>query len=260
MRLPFYQVNAFTRKFTGGNPAGVCIVDKWPDSATMQAMAAATIFPEVAFIQSAGDRARLRWFSPKTEVDLCGHATLAAVHVLYNHLNIAADEIRIDYADGIIRARRHDGRLAIALPLREAEDSHIPDALIEGLGSEPETVLKAVDYLVVFRKESVVRNLNPNLRRLAQLRSRGVIVTAPGDEVDFVSRFFAPALGIDEDHATGSSHCTLAPYWADVLDRKTLSARQLSPRGGEFECALEGESVWLRGEAVTYIEGFVSVP
>lgn len=260
MQLPFYQVNAFTRELSGGNPAGVCVVSNWPAAARMQALAAATNFSEVAFLRPGAVSASIRWFSPKAEVDLCGHATLAAVHVLFQHLKTAKDKVRLEYNEGSIDARQHGRRLEIALPARPASECRVPDSLIEGLGGEPLEVLKAVDYLAVFQKESVVRHLQPNLRRLAQLRSRGVIVTAPSNETDFVSRYFAPALGIDEDHATGSSHCTLAPYWAEKLGKLTLSARQVSPRGGDLECALNGDLVRLRGEAVTFFEGVVHMP
>jgi PhzF family phenazine biosynthesis protein len=256
--LPFFQINAFTRDIAGGNPAGVCLLQpgEWPPIERMQRCAAGSLYAEIAFVKPAGKRWHIRWFGPRAEVDLCGHATLAAAHVL-RHRGIAAPFI-FEYPDGEIEVSAQGDAITIALPTREPAATRVPDALIEGLGREPVEVLRASDYLVVFRTESIVRHLAPNFRRLEQLRGRGVIATAPGEEADFVSRFFAPALGIDEDHVTGSAHCTLAPYWAERLGKARMAALQVSPRGGELECELQGERVLLTGHAATYFDGEVN--
>jgi predicted PhzF superfamily epimerase YddE/YHI9 len=258
VKLPFFQINAFTRDISGGNPAGVCILEPgaWPPIEQMQRCAAGSLFAEIAFLKPGRERWHIRWFGPRAEVDLCGHATLAAAHVL-RQSDVAAP-FTLEYPDGEIEVTAEGDAITIALPTREPAATRVPDALIEGLGAEPTEVLRASDYLGVFRTEGIVRNLAPNFRRLDQLRGRGVIATAPGEDVDFVSRFFAPALGIDEDHVTGSAHCTLAPYWAERLGKPRLTALQVSPRGGELECQLQGERVLLTGQGVTYFEGEVS--
>lgn len=255
MNLPFFQVNAFTRELTGGNPAGVCIVKEWPSETKLRRIASGGVYPEIAFILPKRNAVEIRWFSPRAEVDLCGHATLAAAHVLFNHRDFPSDEIRFEYADGVLPVTRDGDALLMSLPARVAVEARAPDLLIEALGREPAEVLRATDYMAVFKTEAAVRKLTPHLRRLAQLRERGVIATAPGQDVDFVSRFFAPSLGIEEDHVTGSAHCTLAPYWAERLKKKRMKAKQLSPRGGELECEVVDDRVLLRGHAVTYFIG-----
>jgi PhzF family phenazine biosynthesis protein len=255
VRVPYFQVNAFTSRITGGNPAGVCLLKEWLPDEQLQQIAAGGMLPETAFVVPDEDPLRIRWFSPVTEVDLCGHASIAAAHVLLRHLQYPHKSFQLHHADGALDVEDSPGGIRIGLPVRVAEQAEPEDELFEGLGHEPEEVLKAIDYLVVLDNEAQVRNLKPNIRRFLRLSVRGVIITAPGNDVDFVSRFFAPKLGIPEDHVTGSAHCTLMPYWAERLGRTQLRARQLSHRGGELECELIGERVMIGGSVITFIEG-----
>lgn len=255
MSLPFFQVNAFTGGGSLGNPAGVVIAPAHFLPTQMQQIASRGNLPEIAFITPAGGVVSIRWFSPTAEVELCGHATLAAAHVLFAHLGWPHDSIRFPYAGGTLEVRREGGRLAMAMPLRTAVPTQAPAPLLAALGTRPREVLLANDYLVVYGHEAEVRGLCPDIRALSGVAARGVIVSAPGDEVDFVSRFFAPALGIDEDHVTGSAHCTLAPYWGARLQKRLMQARQVSPRGGELACELTDNAVILRGQAQTWLEG-----
>lgn len=255
MTLRFFQVNAFTGPGLLGNPAGVVIAPLPIPAELMQQIAGRGNLPEIAFITPSDGVASIRWFSPVAEVDLCGHATLAAAHVLFTHLGWPDDSIRFPYAGGTLNVLREGGHLAMALPLRTPAPTQAPAPLLAALGTRPREVLLASDYLVVYEHEAEVRGLCPDIRALSSVAARGVIVTAPGDEVDFVSRFFAPALGIDEDHVTGSAHCTLAPYWGARLQKSRLQARQVSPRGGELACELTDDAVILRGEAQTWLEG-----
>ncbi len=261
MMIPYYEVLAFTKRQFAGNPAGVCLLkDKWLSDDLMQSIGAENNLAETAFLIDRGDYFDIRWMSPTVEIELCGHATLASAHVLFNHLGRKGDAVRFQSRDcGELRVDRKDGRLVLDFPSEPADSSDAPKALLEGLRAEPREVFRGRDYLAVFEKEDDVAAIEPDLNLLEQLGMRGVIVTAPGKSCDFVSRFFAPAAGIPEDPVTGSAHCALIPYWSKRLGKRELYARQISKRGGELFCEDRGERVGIGGDAVTYVEGKLSV-
>lgn len=258
MKIPYYQVDAFASRLFGGNPAGVCLLDAWLPDATMQTIAFENGLAETAFLVPEGDGYGLRWFTPAVEVDLCGHATLAAAHVLGEHRGVTATPIIFHTQSGRMTVEREGSRWVLDFPSRPAEPA--PGSLEVGLGAVPAELYLARDYLAVFENEATVRALRPDLNAVAALDVPGIIVTAPGDHCDFVSRYFAPRVGIPEDPATGSSHCTLIPYWAGRTGRKVLKARQVSARGGEIHCKLTGDRVRIGGEAVTYLAGTINLP
>lgn len=255
MRIPIYQIDTFTNKVFAGNPAAVCPLERWLDDAQMQAIAAENNLSETAFFVAEGSHYRLRWFTPLTEVELCGHATLASAFVLFSHLDYAGSEIVFDTRSGQLKVRRDKDFLSMNFPSQPATPCACPEHLALGLGRQPEAVLCAEDYLAVLDSPADVLALRPDMECLKQLDRRAVIVTAPGDTEDFVSRVFGPKIGIEEDPVTGSSHCTLAPYWAARLGKNKLHARQVSRRGGELFCALAGDRVVIAGQAVTFLLG-----
>jgi PhzF family phenazine biosynthesis protein len=260
MTLPLYQVDAFSSHIFRGNPAAVCPLDSWPDDATMQSVAAENNLAETAFFIPTSEGYHIRWFTPKTEVDLCGHATLASAHVLFEHLAYSEETILFHSRSGALRVTRESGMLAMDFPADPPEPVTPLPNLEAALGVKARACFKGRDDLMVLLDdEKEILHLNPDLRRLATLPCRGVIATAPGENVDFVSRFFAPQSGIDEDPVTGSAHTTLTPYWADLLNKPVLTARQLSARGGELICELNGERVIIRGDAVTYLVGEIFI-
>ncbi|TCO79752.1 PhzF family phenazine biosynthesis protein [Plasticicumulans lactativorans] len=262
MPLELFQIDAFSARPFGGNPAAVVPLDAWLPDATLQAIAAENNLSETAFCVPAGAAWQLRWFTPTVEVELCGHATLATAHALYTHLGYSGAEALFDTRSGRLSVRRcADGRLELDLPARAAQPFAAPPALAAALGAVPQASLDAGAWLAVFADAAEVRALVPDLRALARLPCDGVIVTAAGSgAVDFVSRYFAPHAGIDEDPVTGSAHAVLTPYWAARLGRGRLSARQVSARGGELDCELDGARVRLRGHAVTYLRGVIELP
>jgi PhzF family phenazine biosynthesis protein len=236
----------------------VCPLDSWLDDGLLQAIAAENNLSETAFFVPADDGFQLRWFTPVAEVDLCGHATLAAAHVLFAHLGQAGTAITFETRSGPLTVRHRDSLLEMDFPARPPAPCACPEPLARALGQAPREVLRADDYLAVFDSEETVRAIAPDFALLAALDLRGVIVTAPGRDEDFVSRFFAPRLGIPEDPVTGSAHCTLAPYWAGRLGKSALSARQVSRRCGRLLCALQGDRVRLSGSAVTFMEAEIT--
>jgi PhzF family phenazine biosynthesis protein len=254
MKLRQYQVDAFARHVFEGNPAAVVPLASWLDDTVLQAIAEENNLAETAFFVPSGKGFHLRWFTPITEVDLCGHATLAAAHVLFEHLGHAGLAITFETRSGDLMVQRQGTLLVMDFPVRSPSPCIPPKALLKGLGQQPVHVLGADDYVVVFDSEAAIRSIRPDHAQLCTLDLRGVIVTAPGQEVDFVSRFFAPKYGIPEDPVTGSAHCALAPYWAARLGKTRLQARQLSKRGGEVLCELHGHRVMLSGRAVTFME------
>jgi predicted PhzF superfamily epimerase YddE/YHI9 len=253
MKIRQFQVDAFTTRVFEGNPAAVCPLDAWLDDATLQAIANENNLSETAFFVPSGRNFHLRWFTPVAEVDLCGHATLAAAHVLFEILGHADRLVRFQTRSGELVVESSDGLLAMNFPARPPVSCAVPDALVEGLGRPPMEILAADDYVAVFESEQIVRSLCPDLSKLGELDRRGVVVTAPGEAVDFVSRFFAPKLGVPEDPVTGSAHCELAPYWANRLGKNALEARQVSRRGGNLQCRLQSNRVILAGRAVTFM-------
>lgn len=254
MRIPIYQVDAFTSRLFRGNPAAVCPLEAWPPEELLQAIAAENNVSETAFFVREGERYRLRWFTPAVEVPLCGHATLAAAFVVFNRLEPGAERVVFDTLSGELAVTREERLLAMDFPAKPPKPCEPPAGLLEGLGGEPIEVLQADYFLVTYEDERSVAALRPDFRLLAGLEAP-VIVAAPGEEVDFVSRFFAPAYGIDEDPVTGSAHCTLIPFYAQRLGKSRLKARQISRRGGELDCEHLGERVKIAGEAVLYLEG-----
>jgi predicted PhzF superfamily epimerase YddE/YHI9 len=256
MRLRYYQVAAFASKPFTGNPAGVVLLDRWLPARRMQAIAAENNLAETAFVLvRPGEPHGLRWFTPAVEVDLCGHATLAAAHVVMTQVEPGAKSVRFTTHSGLLAVVREGSRLTLDFPATPGRKVDPPPALIRGLGRVPKAVLRARDYLCVFPREEDVAGLKPDLQALAEVDSFGVIVSAPGRSVDFVSRFFAPGAGVPEDPVTGSSHCLLIPFWAGVLGKGKLTAAQLSPRGGRLYCRLEGERVRISGTLRDYLAG-----
>ena len=242
MKIPMFQVDAFADRAFGGNPAAVCLLDAWLSDTMMQAIAAENNLSETAFCVAEGNGYRLRWFTPVREVDLCGHATLATAHVLYADGHNAGDPIRFATKSGELTVSQDGELLAMDFPAVPGAPVDVPP-----------------DYMLVFRSEADIRRLEPNMAGLAEIDLRGVIVTAPGDACDFVSRFFAPGYGIPEDPVTGSAHCTLTPYWAGRLKKTNLHARQLSERGGELFCRQDGERVHIAGRAALYLRGEITI-
>ena len=220
----------------------------------LQAIAGENNLSETAFFVPTENGFHLRWFTPVSEVDLCGHATLASAHVIFEILKYSKQLIKFETRSGKLSVERKDGLLAMNFPSSPPKPCSLPDALIEGLGRQPIEVLAADDYIAVFESEDFVRALSPNFAKLEELNLRGVCVTAPGLNVDFVSRFFAPKFGVPEDPVTGSAHCELAPYWASKFKKNTLNALQVSKRGGEVLCKVSGNRVILSGSAVTFME------
>ena len=259
MRLPIYQIDAFTNRLFGGNPAAVVLLDTWLSTDLMQAIAAENNLADTAFVIPRPAEAPLRWFTPAVEVDLCGHATLAAAYVLFEHHFRDRDVLTFETLSGTVAVRRNAQRLSLDFPARPGVPVDVSAELVQALGVRPREAYLARDLMAVLDSESAVRDLVPDLARTAALEAFAVIVTAPGHDVDFVSRFFAPRSGIAEDPVTGSAHCTLVPYWAERLGRQTLAARQVSARGGELECELRGDRVWISGTCVEYLRGEISV-
>ena len=260
MKIRQYHIDAFTDRPFTGNPAAVCPLDAWLDDALLQAIAEENNLSETAFFVPSAQGFQLRWFKPLTEVDLCGHATLAAAHVLFEILGYQESVITFETRSGNLFVRRKGTLLELDFPARPPVTCPSPQALIAGLGKCPVEILSANDYLAVFDKEETIRTLTPDSAMLRQLDLRGVIVTAPGVEVDFVSRFFAPKYGIDEDPVTGSAHCELAPYWAKRLGKTSFTAKQVSKRGGKLLCELQEGRALIAGAAVTVMETTLYLP
>ena len=259
MKLPLYQVDAFTSRLFGGNPAAVVVLDDWLPDDVLASIAAENNLAETAYVIPRPDTLPLRWFTPKVEVDLCGHATLATADVLFRHRYPAQKRLVFETRSGQLTVTRRNELLSMDFPSRPGTPVPVSDALVSALGRRPREAYLARDLMAVFDAESDVRDLEPDLQRLWAVDAFAVIVTAPGTEVDFVSRFFSPRAGIPEDPVTGSSHCTLTPYWAQRLGKTELTARQLSRRGGELYCRLRGDRVDIAGRAVEYLRGEITV-
>ena len=258
MSIPYYHVDAFTEELFAGNPAGVCILSVFPPDATMQKIAAENKHSETAFVAPRADGDfDLRWFTPEVEDDLCGHATLASAFVLALR-GQEAWPVRFHTCSGVLTVACGQDGLEMDFPSRPARPCDPPAELLRALGLMEAEIMKSRDYLVIVDRAELVRTLSPDIRALAKIEIGigGTIVTAPGQGgVDYVSRFFPPSIGIDEDPATGSIHCTLAPYWAGRLGKQTLRARQLSARGGDFRCEVAGTRVKIAGKARLYLQG-----
>jgi PhzF family phenazine biosynthesis protein len=252
---PIYQIDAFTSKLFGGNPAAICPLETWLPDETMQQLAAENNLSETAFFVNDGSQYHIRWFTPEFEIDLCGHATLASAYVIFNHLNHPSDLILFTCKSGMLEVTKKDDLIELNFPARMPQPAKAPEALLKGLNITPSQVFKSRDYFLVYDDESKIPAIVPDYNYLNKVDAIGVIVTARGKEVDFVSRFFVPNSVIGEDPVTGSAHCNLIPYWAQQLNKTTLTARQLSARQGELFCQHKGERVIIAGRAVLYLKG-----
>ncbi len=263
VNIPIYQVDAFTDSLFGGNPAAVMPLESWPEDDLLQAIAAENNLSETAFLVAADDGYDLRWFTPATEVPLCGHATLASAHVLFTELGCSNDSVTFQTHSGPLQVTRRDDLLTLDFPAYELEPAAVDIAVCDALGataSEVIQVLGAIKQLYVFEFEEDVSGLSPDFAALGKATDQCVIATAPGNDCDFVSRFFGPPVGVDEDPVTGSAHCALVPYWAGRSGQTRLSARQVSRRGGVLDCELAEERVRMSGRAVTFLRGEVLLP
>ena len=261
MKIPIYQVDAFTNERFKGNPAAVCPLDSWLPDAVMQNIAAENNLAETAFVVAEGNEYEIRWFTPTVEVDLCGHATLASAYVLFNELGFAGDQINfISHRSGPLSVTKNGPILALNFPVDSLTELPLKPEFAIGLSQAPRAVYKGkTDYLFVYDSEAEILALQPDFEALKMHQVRGIIVTAPGKTTDFVSRFFGPACGVNEDPVTGSAHTTLTPYWSSVLGKTELTARQLSQRTGDLTCKLLGDRVEIAGEAVLYLRGEIDV-
>jgi len=258
-QIPMYQVDAFSGRVFSGNPAAICPLESWLPDDKMQAIAAENNLAETAFFVPNGGSYHLRWFTPVTEVDLCGHATLASAFVVMNELTPSADAVLFETKSGTLEVTRDGDLYSMDFPSRPPEECVASPGLIAALGGTPEKVLASSDYLVVYGSEEEVRALCPRMEALMDIDRFAVIVSAPGRQVDFVSRFFAPAKGVPEDPVTGRAHCTLTPYWSKRLGKKKLHACQVSPRSGELWLEDRGERVTISGRAALFFKGTIYV-
>jgi PhzF family phenazine biosynthesis protein len=260
MNIPIYQVDAFHNELFKGNPAAVCPLEKWLPDDVMQAIAMENNLSETAFIVKVQPGYEIKWYTPIREVDLCGHATLAAAHVLFNHLFYEGDSIEFFSASGILCVkRREDGRIYLDFPAQMPRKVKNKEIYKEAMGKQPVAALKAKKLMLVYDNQRDILRLSPDFRLITRLNDVGIIATAPGVDFDFVSRFFAPAVGINEDPVTGSAHTHLIPYWARVLSKKYLSAWQCSKRGGILLCENQYDRVLIGGHAVTYMNGYIHI-
>jgi predicted PhzF superfamily epimerase YddE/YHI9 len=259
VRIPYFQIDAFTDRVFSGNPAGVCLLESWPEDEMLRRIAAENNLSETAFLVARGGEYELRWFTPTVEVDLCGHATLAAAFVIFTELRHAAPAINFHTQKGVLGASRVHDVVVLDFPAWPATPCSVPPAMADGLGWIPRELHKTRDFLAVLGSEEEVAELKPEMAQIAKLDCLGLIVTAPGRDCDFVSRFFAPGAGIPEDPVTGSAHCTLIPYWSKRLGKSRLHARQLSARGGELFCEDRGERVGIGGRCVLYSRAQIEV-
>ncbi len=256
-RIRIYQVDAFSSQVFSGNPAAICPLEEWLPDDQMQAIAGENNLSETAFFVRNGEGYGLRWFTPAVEIDLCGHATLASAFIILNDLTPSENSVRFQTKSGTLVVNREGDLYSLDFPSRPPAECDVPSQLVEALGASPDAVLAARDYMVVYASDDQVRKLEPNMQLVSQLDKFAVIVTAPGRDVDFVSRFFAPAKGVPEDPVTGSAHCTLIPYWSKRLGKKKLHAYQVSRRGGELWCEDRGERVTMSGKAARFLEGTI---
>lgn len=260
MKIPIFQVDAFTSEIFGGNPAAVCMLDRWLDDAILQKIGQENNLSETAFLVPAGNNSyHIRWFTPSIEIDLCGHATLASAFVIFNYYQKGSDSVTFYSLDHVLKVTKKEDLLTLDFPAQQTEKVDIPDLLTEALGIEPIEVHQSRDYVVLLENEEAVKSVKPDFNLLKKLDCLGIIITAPGNNSDFVSRFFAPSAGIDEDPVTGSAHTKLIPYWAAKKGKKKLNAFQVSERVGELFCEHSGDRVLISGYAVLYMEGYIFI-
>lgn len=259
-KLTIYQVDAFAQKVFEGNPAAVVPLTEWLPDETLQKIALENNLSETAFFVATSEGFHIRWFTPVSEVNLCGHATLATAHVLFHHLNYSEKEIRFESRSGLLLVKRTDDRIVLNFPSSEVDEVEIPQSLKPAFNIEPIQCFKGrEDYLLIFKTEDEVLRLNPNFSLLAETQTRGIIASAKSEKYDFVSRFFAPAVGINEDPVTGSAHTMLIPFWAKKLGKTEMSAKQVSARGGVLTCTHLENRVEMGGNAATYLVGEIFI-
>jgi PhzF family phenazine biosynthesis protein len=261
MTLPIYTVDAFAEHIFRGNPAAVSPLESWLEDDLLQNIAAENNLSETAFFVKRENFYEIRWFTPLAEVNLCGHATLAAAHVLFNHLNYVGDQLHFKSRhSGILEVTKSGTKLTLNFPVDDLSPTSAPKNLIEGLGKRPIEIWKGkTDYLLCYSSQRDIELIRPDFGILKNIDARGIIVTAPGRECDFVSRFFAPFVGVNEDPVTGSAHTSLVPFWATRLRKSLLKAQQLSTRGGTLECELIDDRVLISGKAHTYLTGTINI-
>ena len=259
MKHEIYQIDAFASKPFAGNPAAIVPLESWLPDDVMLNIAMENTLAETAFFVPSEKGYDLRWFTPTVEMDLCGHATLATGFLIFDILGTKENILRFQTRSGELTVEKKDGRFVLDFPSRPASPTEAPEGLIQAIGSEPKEILKSRDYMLVYESEAEVKAIKPNFEAIARIDTHAVIVTAKGDSSDFVSRFFAPELGVPEDPVTGSAHCTLIPYWAEKLGKNELFAKQVSWRGGELFCELRGDRVTMAGNAVLYMKGEIYV-
>ena len=260
MRIQIFQADAFAASLFKGNPAAVVPLKQWLPDELMQQIALENNLSETAFFIPEGDHFHIRWFTPKAEVKLCGHATLATAHILFNELNFQGEQIEFNSKSGILTVKKTGDKLQLDFPADFAQPVEPIPVFAEAFGTHPLATFKGrTDYLLLFDSEETIQKFQPDISLLLSTNARGIMVTAKGNDVDFVSRFFAPAVGVNEDPVTGSAHTTLIPFWAKRLNKTEMTALQLSARGGQLWCALSGDRVLIAGKAVTYLRGEIDV-
>jgi PhzF family phenazine biosynthesis protein len=259
MKIELFQVDAFTKNLFSGNPAAVCPLPAWLSDEKLQAIANENNLSETAFFVGKGDSFQIRWFTPSSEVDLCGHATLASAYVIDRFISPIASKLRFSSRSGELSVFRKEERLCLDFPAQKGKQIDCPRLIEDALGLRPVETLLSQAHIAVLASEDLVRSLSPRLDAISKLESLGLLVTAPGSYCDFVSRCFFPQLGITEDPVTGSAHCALAPYWADRLQKTELNCRQISRRGGELQCEVKNERVEIAGHCVLFLKGQIEI-
>ncbi len=259
MKLSIYQIDAFAENIFEGNSAAICPLDEWLPDGVLQNIAQENNLSETAYFVKEDDNFRIRWFTPTVEVNLCGHATLASAYVIFEILRFKSDEILFYSKSGELKVTKRGRLIELDFPRSTISKCDIPTEITRAFGKEPIEVWQSDDYIAVYENESDILSLTPDFSILSKLKCRGVVATSRGEETDFVSRFFAPRCGINEDPVTGSAHCELMPYWARVFGKNKLTAAQLSKRGGKLQCELAGERVLISGMAAKYLEGIIEI-
>ncbi len=261
MKLPIFQIDAFSDKVFGGNPACVVPLENWLQDEVLLKISKENAVAETAFFVRKGKNFHLRWFTPDIEMDLCGHATLATAHCILSELKLESEKVIFETLSGKLEVSLNNGRYLMDLPRRDPIAATLPDEIKNALNIQPKKVLKARDYLLVYENQKEIEDIVINRELFDQININpgGVIVTAKGDHCDFVSRFFTPQATILEDPVTGSAHCTLTPYWSNKFLKKRMNAQQISERKGELICELKEDRVEISGKAITYFEGYISL-
>lgn len=259
MEISLYQIDAFASKLFEGNPAAVCPLDEWLPDEIMQSIAEENNLSETAFFVPKGNGFHIRWFTPKCEVDLCGHATLAASYVLFDILGYNKAKIEFDSKSGILVVRKDDESIIMDFPAQPPVLCEIPKEILKAFDISPIECLKSEDFIIVFEREIDIETAKPDFEQLKKLDLRGVIITAKSSRYDFVARFFAPKYGVPEDPVTGSAYTQLAPYWTTKIGSKLFRVKQVSSRGGELSCKVIDDRVFISGKAIKYLEGKIKI-